>query len=153
MRQEQKDAQDLAQQLDDVKKHRSALSKLIDRERSLREEAGRIGQRERELSAAREELQQHERGLKDELGALLIRQTAEFADHEKKLDALAGELAAREAATARAEQAVAKLQDELKRSVAERRGANASDRRRRARARERAPEGGKPRAGDRPAPV
>ena len=119
MRQEQKDAQNLAQQLDDVKKHRSALSKLIDRERGLREEAGRIGRRERELSAAREELQQHERGLKDELGALLIRQTAEFTDHEKKLDALAGELAAREAAVERAEHAVAKSQDELKRSVAE----------------------------------
>ena len=54
MRQEQKDAQDIAQRLDDVKKHRSALSKLIDRERSLREEAGRIGQREIGRASCRE---------------------------------------------------------------------------------------------------
>src|SRR5262245_18771642 len=112
-----KDLEGLAQRLEEVKQHGSVLTDLIERERSLRDEAGRIGARERELSAAREELYQHERGLKDELGALLLQQAATFAEHEKQLTDLAAELADRQAALAGQERAAAKAAEELARGL------------------------------------
>jgi len=57
----------LQQELEALKARRSALAELVERERSLREQARDVASRDWELSAARQELHQHERGLADEL--------------------------------------------------------------------------------------
>ena len=85
----------LQQELEALKARRSALAELVERERSLREQARDVASRDWELSAARQELHQHERGLADELESLVGDQLALAEQQERRAEKMVATLVER----------------------------------------------------------